>query len=233
MFDLSSIALAFGACVVFVATALIVWLGIVKEHHWDSLREASNEKIAILELDAAKSNAEAAKANQRIAELSTQSEELKKATADANARAAEAQLALQKYKGPRNLEIEPFLAKLATAPPAKVQVVYVRECTDCFWLGQFIASFLVTAKWESWYGPIDEVAVTKGPFPQHPSALSLRARPWGITILAASVDNFGKAGTSLEALFQALLPTVGGDLTVTNDPDLPTDIIRVVIAPKA
>jgi len=36
LFDWSSIALAIGACVVFISTAAIVWLGIVKEHHWDT-----------------------------------------------------------------------------------------------------------------------------------------------------------------------------------------------------
>ena len=41
---------------------------------------------------------------ERIAELSTQSEELRKATAEANARAAEAQLELEKYKTPRRLD---------------------------------------------------------------------------------------------------------------------------------
>jgi hypothetical protein len=71
LFDWSSIALAIGACIVFVATAAIVWLGIVKEHHWDLLREHANEKIASVELEAAKSNTEAVKAHERIAELSS------------------------------------------------------------------------------------------------------------------------------------------------------------------
>ena len=44
-FDLSSITLAIGACVVFVSTALIVWLGIVKEHHWDALREQARHEL--------------------------------------------------------------------------------------------------------------------------------------------------------------------------------------------
>jgi hypothetical protein len=104
LFDWSSIALAIGACIVFVATAVIVWLGIVKEHHWDALRERANEKIASVELEAAKSNAEAAKAHERIAELSIQAEELKNSTAEANARAIEAQLALEKFKTPRKLD---------------------------------------------------------------------------------------------------------------------------------
>lgn len=91
LFDWSSIALAIGACIVFVATAAIVWLGIIKEHHWDLLREHANEKIVSVELEAAKSNAEAAKAHERIAELSTHAEQLRKDAAEANAKLGEAQ----------------------------------------------------------------------------------------------------------------------------------------------
>lgn len=86
------------------ATGTIVWLGIVKEHHWDLLRDRANEKIASVELDAAKSNAEAAKAHERIAELSKQAEELRTRTAEANARAEEARLALEKFRTPRKLD---------------------------------------------------------------------------------------------------------------------------------
>jgi len=192
----------------------------VAQKSLESESKASSERVATLNKDTVSLQTDLAKAQVEIAE--------------AREAAAKAQLALQKYKGPRNLDIEPFLAKLATASAAKVQVVYVRECTDCSWLAQFIASFLVTAKWESWLAPIDEVvAVANGPFRHQPSAISLRARPWGITILAKSIDDFGKEGTSLEALFQALLPSAGGnDMTVTNDPELPADIIRIVVAPK-
>jgi hypothetical protein len=58
LFDWSSIALAIGACIVFVATAAIVWLGIVKEHHWDLLREQSNERVASLNNGTAKLTAD-------------------------------------------------------------------------------------------------------------------------------------------------------------------------------
>ncbi|MGM5020165.1 hypothetical protein [Tardiphaga sp. 367_B4_N1_1] len=67
LFDWSSIALAIGACIVFVATAAIVWLGIVKEHHWELLREHANEKIAAVGLETAKANAELGTAQADIA----------------------------------------------------------------------------------------------------------------------------------------------------------------------
>ena len=57
IFDLSSFvligSLMFGA----VATVLMVWMGIVKEHHWDNAREGAKLKIASLELQTAEANA--------------------------------------------------------------------------------------------------------------------------------------------------------------------------------
>jgi phage-related minor tail protein len=102
-FDISSIALAFGACIVFVATAAIVWLGIVKEHHWDVARDKASRDIANLSSqneqlrkDTAVANAEAARANEaagkaheRAAALETDAEKARASIAEANVRSAE------------------------------------------------------------------------------------------------------------------------------------------------
>jgi hypothetical protein len=58
IFDWSSIALAFGACIVFVSTALIVWMGIVKEHHWDVDRDDAQARIASLNNETARLQAD-------------------------------------------------------------------------------------------------------------------------------------------------------------------------------
>jgi len=55
-FDRARIVLALSLLASFAATVVIVWLGIVKEHHWDLLRDTSNEKVAALELRAAEAN---------------------------------------------------------------------------------------------------------------------------------------------------------------------------------
>lgn len=60
LFDRASFALIASLVVGAIATGLIVWMGIVKEHHWDLLREANAEKTAQLELETAKTNKEAA-----------------------------------------------------------------------------------------------------------------------------------------------------------------------------
>jgi hypothetical protein len=48
IFDLSSFVLIGALIVGAVATILIVWMGIVKEHHWEVDRRASSERIAQL-----------------------------------------------------------------------------------------------------------------------------------------------------------------------------------------
>ena len=84
-----------------LATFIIVQATDIKEEHWAEQRKHSNE---------------------RIAELSVQAEALKKDTAEATARAVEAQLALEKFKAPRSLTvaqkkvISDKLAKFAGMP---------------------------------------------------------------------------------------------------------------------
>jgi hypothetical protein len=63
-----------------VATFVIVKTADRKEEHWDADRRASAQKIAA---------------------LTTQGDELRKQAAEANARAADAQLELSKFKAPR------------------------------------------------------------------------------------------------------------------------------------
>src|SRR5262245_27253894 len=76
LFDRASFVL-FGSLVAgAAATAIIVWMGIVKEHHWDLARDKANEHIGQLFRDGE--------------QLKKDAEQLRKDTAEANARAAEA-----------------------------------------------------------------------------------------------------------------------------------------------
>ena len=91
-FDRASIVLSISLLLGFASTVVIVWLGIVKEHHWDLARDHAAERIASLELDTAKANEEISKANE-VAALATQ-------------KANEAALELEKFKAPRVLSPE-------------------------------------------------------------------------------------------------------------------------------
>ena len=85
IFDRASFVLVGSLVLGVLATIAIVWMGIVKEHHWDLAREAAAKSIATLSL---------------------QGDQLRKDTAEANERAAEAKLALEKFRAPRTLSPE-------------------------------------------------------------------------------------------------------------------------------
>lgn len=83
--DVANLVLLLSLIFGVLSTFAIVRLANVKEHHWDMAREQSRE---------------------RVAELETQLGNAQAAIADANARALEAQLALEKFKAPRKLSAE-------------------------------------------------------------------------------------------------------------------------------
>jgi hypothetical protein len=190
-----------------VATFFIVQTTDVKEEHWAEDRRHSTERIVQAEKD----------------------------IAEANARAAEAKLELEKYKRPRNLDIDSFLKILKPVSPAKVEVLYVRECSDCSWTAQFIGSFLNTAGWAATWAPIDEKKAAAGPWRFQPVAVSVKGYPWGITIVAKDITPEtlqAPKGASIRALFDALLASYKPSVTMAHDDSLPDDLIRVVVAPK-
>ncbi len=87
-----------------VSTILIVWMAGVKEAYWEKDRTESSE---------------------RVASLSTQGEQLRKDTAEANARAIEARLELEKFKAPRLLTQEQIVAIVKKLPQFPMNSVSV------------------------------------------------------------------------------------------------------------
>lgn len=58
---------------------------------------------------------------------------------------------------PRQINASEFKKYIDTAPPAKVEVLYVRDCADCLWLAFTITASLKAAKWEIVeYGPLEQ-----------------------------------------------------------------------------
>jgi len=86
-YRLAYIGLIVGAALVFGSTLVNFWSDSELKRH-DDLRLSANER------ETAQSRSDLATSNERIAELSTQADELRRDTAEANARALEAQLAL-------------------------------------------------------------------------------------------------------------------------------------------
>ena len=253
-FDRASIVLAISLLFGAVATVSIVWLGIVKEHHWDLLRERASEQIASVGLDAAKSNAEAAKAHERIAELSVQGEGLKKDAAEANAklgatqadvaranaqiaeaqaRTKEAELKLaevQRQLEPRRLDGETFMSMLRDAPKAKIDLLYVAEDHDSYQLSLQIFWWLMHAGWDCQVEkPIPPVGAD-APYPDKPAAWSVIARETGISLIVHDNDEM-KPDTPYAALLNAFHKTPGQAETGIDE-RVPSGTIRVVVAPR-
>jgi hypothetical protein len=66
--EVANVALVCSLAIGVVATALIVWMGNVKESYWDTDRQQSRERVAGLESGVAEANARAAEANQKAEE---------------------------------------------------------------------------------------------------------------------------------------------------------------------
>lgn len=106
-----------GALLVTVGTWGTIKTAGIKERYSDE-RIAANEaetRRAIADSDTAKEGT--AKTTERIAELSAQAEQLRKDSAEANARAAEANLALAKIKAPRTLTPDQYASLIAVMMP--------------------------------------------------------------------------------------------------------------------
>lgn len=198
-FDRAGFALIAGTLVVLASTVTIVWLGIEKEHHWDLARD---------------------KAGKQIAELNVQAEKLRKDTAEANARALEAQLALAKFKAPRRLhldnsdELDAFTSALKVFAGTEWDALVVPNNVEAATLLREIELTLPRAGWVQidWKGrtspvPRDFKASVIGPLPTafggmftsgtmivvHPEHTS---KPDSPTLLAATAlaDALNKAG---------------------------------------
>jgi hypothetical protein len=186
LFDWSSIALAIGACIVFISTAAIVWFGIVKEHHWDVLRAHANEKIASVGLEAAKANAELGVAQADIAKAHSEIEKSKKETEGLRS----ANLKLEAQIAPRRLKPEQQDALASALESFAEKSVnfdsYILD-VEAAALGEQLAAALGRAKIKS-------------------DATSLRKRiPTGS--IADGIRISGKDGKLVDALLNALAPT--------------------------
>ncbi len=133
-FDVAGVLLVVTLAVGVLCTLAIVFLGIVKEGHWDEAREAAKVRIAELASEGERARAEverahadiatansaiaeahkqtaalevqAAQAREGIAAADARAAQANEGAAEANARAIEAKLALEKYKEHRRLNDE-------------------------------------------------------------------------------------------------------------------------------
>ncbi len=161
---------------------------------------------------------------------------------EANARALEAQLALEKYKAPRKIDGPAFVAALEGKPKAPVEIVFVRDNPECWQLAMQIRDWLKTANWEHTQ-PAAISGADEPRFDSYPSAMQAGGQPSGVVIVqrATSQADFererwksfdGPLDTPGKALAHALMLSLG---TIGNSMGYETGTIgklRVVVGPK-
>jgi hypothetical protein len=152
--------------------------------------------------------------------------------AEANARTKTAELELFKLRLPRNVDAEKFAKALSGVPKAKVEILYVKECSDCFWVAQWLSDGLKHENWDHTVGPIIPPDNPTGQAASLPSAILVRGQPWGVTVVGpydAVVNNELK----FRGLFSAVAASLDGSVTTgTSDPNMPDGSLRIVVAPK-
>jgi hypothetical protein len=97
-------------------------------------------------------NVKESAANKEIARLSSEAEASRAAIADANARALEAQLALEKFKAPRTItpfDIEKSIAELTNLTGNSADIFILAEGPEPTALGISILNILLASKWEA------------------------------------------------------------------------------------
>ena len=138
-----AVSLLFG----FAATVLIIWMGAVKEHHWDLLRENAQTEISKLNVqseqlraDAEASKAEIAKANESAAEANLKAEEERLARIKIEARI-----------GPRLLPQAEQIKLTDALKGFGAQVVTIQaspQLPESEWFARVLAAPLTSAGWE-------------------------------------------------------------------------------------
>ena len=185
-----------------VSTVLIVWMANVKDGYWERARQDSDE---------------------RIASLTAQGDQLRKDTADANARALEAQVALEKFKQPRLLSEQQMSAiaeKLKRFVGTKFDAAVIPGDPEAMIRLSHITATLEKAGWVwvEWTAPEGQIAMTYT-IPTKPSigqlgflGLTLQINPAHGRALSAPADALGLAliaegiETTLDVIDNASVP---------------------------
>jgi hypothetical protein len=188
-----------------IATVAIVWMGIVKEHHWDLARDGAALKIAELNKETARLSADAESARAAIAEANARA-------AEATQKANEADLARARLEAtvvPRSFSpigprAKPFAERMSEFAGMKVDIIaYGRDAPDARNLMADLHATLKLAGLDAEYfltGPL-EVPLVRGVV----VAVSADNNVEAVTIAASRIEFALKAsGISTEsATFEA------------------------------
>jgi hypothetical protein len=160
-----------------------------------------------------------------------------KEIAEANARAVEASLALQRLSTPRMLDVQPFKAELAgISPPAKLELLYVEECSDCFLLASMMGAVLNDMKWPYELAPLKKLESGPSWLLGLPATMQHRAKSTGVSVVSRHVREINIKDKSTEAaVARAIFSSImfaAANFQWAGDPEMPEGEIKIVIAPR-
>ncbi|MDR3468930.1 MAG: hypothetical protein P4M07_23635 [Xanthobacteraceae bacterium] len=197
-----------------VSTVLIVWMSGVKEAHWEEDRRKSAEMIAA---------------------LGVQGDQLRKDTAEANAKALEARLELERFKAPRLLgpgQLKRVAEKMGTFAGTRFDVAALPGDPEALNFALQIAAVLGAAGW-SWIefnhptGPL----MTVYGIPGKPNIGQGGA--WGVVVQTHSdhADEFEAAAKALAGALDAegFVAAAGGS-PVESIPN--HDTVHIIVGKK-
>jgi len=198
------------ACAIFATVVIAAGVGF--EIHFDhkaaaaatELQQISDEKIS---------------ENERLA-------------AEANQKASEAQLELERIRrqlGPRIILEQEFSNALNGKPIASVEILYIRDISDGFHLASQLSMLLKKASWDvTAVKPLASPSDAEFPYP---SAFSAGGNPSGVTLVYSKEISERFLESAARAL-QLALATTFGIVTARSNNELPHEMVRLVIGPK-
>ena len=231
-FDIFNGVLLAGALFVAVGTWGTIKTASIKERYSDE-RIAANEaetKRSIADSDAAKEGT--AKANERIAELSTQAEQLRKGTAEATARALEAQVALEKFKAPRAISVDQrnrIAEQMKQFAGQQYFGMVASDVADAWDIWREISLSLELAGWNRLPPPGLQVS-QYGP----PAGIPLAPQA-GVMVLGSAGRSTAEETMATHERAKALAAALTDEAIVAGpgfSTELPANTIAIVIGPK-
>ena len=187
------------------------------------------EHLGVLEIARAGAEERAAQAKERTADLEARAAQSEKHAHEMGLKAVETELKMQQLSSPRVPDQEKFLKALARKPrPAKIDIMYSMDGSDCAILAAWTAKLLRDAGW-----PVDPeypLVIPRSTDPHLSSAQMEGGQPWGITVL----DPDPKKGASpTHALLDALFESLGSPvLAAVRSERIPPGDLRVVVGPR-
>ncbi|HZK92016.1 MAG TPA: hypothetical protein VFC56_17890 [Stellaceae bacterium] len=175
--------------------------------------------------------------DEKIAEANARAEEARERTAQAELKLEE----LRRRAGPRNIDHDGFVKEIAGRPKALVDIVYVSDVSDGFWLGKQLERALIAAQWEitsTSPSPLDPGIHPDKEGGQLLSAhVAAGAQPSGITVVTSgTLDEFLKNpddNSPQTGLARAISFSIGSVAYGMANPSVPEGTLRVIIAGRS